>query len=249
MPDASCRVSNASDVIYSASPSWFSLTISASSKSARWEKSNRASNAGWNFFCLMTSASHIDEAKKTLTPTSSPACLSLPIAEDISGASALTDPDDLSVYTIRACGSTTPACPVPGVGLGGLTPLPCHTPDAVLGWLTPPPDSPVLGGLPLTLDDFRTHRAPMPPTHMTVRPRRSSATRPKAPFATYAISAPDDAPRPTRRTRSQTTVLDGNAPSSSDRVRRFCASSTPHVAASAIGPPRLHDFYRSPCLD
>ena len=101
-----------------------------------------------------------------------------PNAEDISGASALTDPDDLGAYLIRACGFTTPACPVPGVGLGGLTPSPCHAPDAVLGGVTPPPDSPVLGGLPLTPDDFRTHRAPMPPTHMTARPRRSSATPP-----------------------------------------------------------------------
>ena len=28
-------------------------------------------------------------------------------------------------------------------------------------------------------------------------------------------------------------------------VRRFRAASAPHVAASAIGPPRLHDLYRS----
>ena len=34
-PDASCGVSDASDVIYSVCTSWFSLTISASSKSAR----------------------------------------------------------------------------------------------------------------------------------------------------------------------------------------------------------------------
>ena len=81
------------------------------------------------------------------------------IDEDISGASALTYPDDLGVYLIHASGFTTPACPVPGVGLGGLTPSPCHAPDAVSGELTPPPDSPVLGGLHLTIDDFRTHRA------------------------------------------------------------------------------------------
>ena len=120
-----------------------------------------------------------------------------PIEEDISGTSALTDADDLSVYLIHACGFTTPACPVPGAGLGGLTPSPCHAPDAVLGGLTPPPDYPVLGGLPLTIDDFRTHRALMPPTHMTARPRRSYAIPPKAPFTTYAISALDDAPRST----------------------------------------------------
>ena len=143
------------------------------------------------------------------------------IAEDLSSASALTDPDDLGVYLIRACGFTTPACPVPGVGLGGLT---------------PPPDSPVLGGLPLTPDDFRTHRAPMPPTHMTDRPRRSSATLPKAPLTTYAISAPDDAPRPTRRTRRQTAILDGNAPSRPDYRT---AAHSGFAASAASAPPPL----------
>ena len=123
-----------------------------------------------------------------------------PIEEDISGASALTGPDDLGAYLIRTCGFTTPSCPVPGMGLGGLAPSPCHAPDAVLGGLTPPPDSPVLGRLPLTKDDFRTHRAPMPPTHMTARPRRPCATPPTALYTTYAISAHDDAPRSTRRT-------------------------------------------------
>ena len=78
-PDASCGVLDALDVIYSACTSWFSLTISASSKSARLEKPNRPSNAGWNFFRLITSASNIDEDKRTLTTTSSPACLSLPL--------------------------------------------------------------------------------------------------------------------------------------------------------------------------
>ena len=159
-----------------------------------------------------------------------------PIAEDISGASALTDPDDLGVYLIRACGFTTPACTVPGVGLGGLTPSACHAPDAVLGGLTPPPDSPVLGGLPLTPDEFRTHRAPMPPVHMTARPRRSSATLPQTPFATSAISAPNDTPRPTRRTRSQNATLDGIAPSRPDY--RTAAHSR-FAASAASAPPPL----------
>ena len=56
-----------------------------------------------------------------------------PIDEDISGASALTGPDDLGVYLIRTCGFTTPTCPVPDVGLGGLTPSPCHAP--ALSWV------------------------------------------------------------------------------------------------------------------
>ena len=70
------------------------------------------------------------------------------IEEDISGASALTDPDDLGVYLIRACGFITPSCPVSGVGLIRLTLSPYHTPDGGLGGLVPPPDTPVLGGLP-----------------------------------------------------------------------------------------------------
>ena len=117
-----------------------------------------------------------------------------PIDEDISGASALTDADDLGVYLIRACGFTTPACPVPGVGLGGLTPSPCHAPDAVLGGLTPPPDSPVLGGLHLTIDDFRTQRAPMPSMHMTARPRRLYATPPLRRLSQPTLSAPSTIP-------------------------------------------------------
>ena len=117
-----------------------------------------------------------------------------PIDEDISGASALKDPDILGVYLIRACGFTTPACPVPGVGLGGLTPSLYHAPDAVLGGLTPPPDSPVLSGLHLTIDDFRTHRAPMPSTHMTARPRRLYATPPVKCLSQSTLSAPSTMP-------------------------------------------------------
>ena len=159
-----------------------------------------------------------------------------PTAEDVSGASALTEPDDLGVYLIRACGFTNLACPVLVVGLGGLTPSPCHAPDAVLGGLTPLPDAPVLGGLPLTPDDFRTHRAPMPPTHITARPCHSSATLPQTPFATYAISASHNAPRPTRRTRSQTATLDDNAPSRPDHRT---AAHSGFAAPAASAPPPL----------
>ena len=155
-----------------------------------------------------------------------------PIEEDISGASTLTDPDDLGVSLIRACGFTTPSCPVPGVGLGGLALSPYYTPDAVLGGLAPPPDTPVLGGLPLTKDDFRAHRAPMPPTHMTARPRRPCATPFKAPFTTYAISARDDAPRST----SHTAILDGNAPSRPDYRT---AAHSGFAASAASAPPPL----------
>ena len=73
-----------------------------------------------------------------------------PTAEDISGSSALTEPDDLGVYMIRACGYTTSSCSIPGVGFGGLTSLSSHNPG------TGPNPSPtsVLGGLHLTKDAF-----------------------------------------------------------------------------------------------
>ena len=101
-----------------------------------------------------------------------------PIEENISVASAPTDPDNLGVYLIRACGFITPSCPVPDVDLGGLAPSPYHIPGAGLGGLVPPPDTPALGRLPLTKYYFHTHRAPMPPTLMTARPRRPYATPP-----------------------------------------------------------------------
>ena len=102
-----------------------------------------------------------------------------------------------------------------------------------VGWLLT--GYPVLGGLPLTSDDFRTHRAPIPSPSATIRPRRPRATFPQAPYTTYAINARDDAPRPTRRTRSQTAILDGNAPSRSDY--RTVAHSGFAASAAAASPP------------
>ena len=159
-----------------------------------------------------------------------------PIEDDISGASALTDSDDLGVYLIRACGFITPPCPVLGVGLGELAPSPYHTPGAGLGGRVPPPDTLVLGGLPLTKDGFRIQRTPMPPTHMTARPRRPYATPPKASYTTYAISAHDDVPRSTRRTQSQTTILDGNV---SSRPDYRTAAHSGFTASAASAPPPL----------
>ena len=162
-----------------------------------------------------------------------------PIDEDVSGASALTDPDDLGVYLIRACGLSTPSCPVPGVGLGGLTP----SPDIpALGGLAPPPDVSVSGGLPLTQDDFRTHRAPLSPQSMTVRSRRSCAPSPQAPSITYAISARDDTPRPSRRTRSQTAISAGHTPSRPDyRKAAHSGFAAPAASAPRTSPPPRPD--------
>ena len=69
---------------------------------------------------------------------------------------------------------------------------------------------------------------------MTAPPRLSSATLPQTPFATYAISAHDDAPRPTRRTRNQTAILDGNA---SSRPDYRTAAHSGFAASAASAPP------------
>ena len=159
-----------------------------------------------------------------------------PIADDVSGASALMDPDDLGVYLIRARGLTTPSCPVPGVGLGGLVP----SPDIpVLGGLAPSPDILVMGGLPLTSDDFRTQRAPIPSPSATFRPRRPRATFLQAPYTTYAINARDDDPRPTRRTRSQTAILDGSTPSRPDYRTAAHSGFAASVTAASSARRRL----------
>ena len=45
-----------------------------------------------------------------------------------SDSSALSDPEDLGVYVIRACDYNAPPCPIPGVGLSGLAPSSYPTP-------------------------------------------------------------------------------------------------------------------------
>ena len=115
-----------------------------------------------------------------------------PTVEDISGSSALTDPDDLGVYLIRACGYTTSSCPIPGVGLGGLTPRSSHNPGT---GLNPSPTS-VLGGLHLTKDDFRTHHSPMPLRRMTGPTTSPFATSTDGPCLSYAINDQYEIPLP-----------------------------------------------------
>ena len=133
-----------------------------------------------------------------------------PIAEDISGSSALTDPEDLGVYLIRACGYTTTSCPILGVGLDGLTPPSHNNPGTVRN----PFPTPILGGLPLTKDDFRTHRAPMPLTHMAGSTTDTSVTPTNRPYLSYKIDDQLEASRPNRagRTRSRTAILTGRIP-------------------------------------
>ena len=105
--------------------------------------------------------------------------------------------------------------------------------------------SPVLGGLPLTNDDFRTHRAPMPAPHMT-----GPTTRPfTAPTAeqclSYAIDDQHDASWSScaQRTRSQTAILAGNTPSCPDYRT---AARSGFAASAASAPPPKASFRSSP---
>ena len=164
-----------------------------------------------------------------------------PTAEDISGSSALTDPDDLGVYLIRACGYTTSSCPIPGVGLDGLTSLSSNNP----GTGSNPSPTLVLGGLHLTKDDFRTHRSPMPLRRMTGPITSPFATPTDGPCLSYAINDQHEIPRSdgARHTRSRTATLAGNTPLRSD-YRKVARSG--FAASAAPAPPPKTSFRLSP---
>ena len=134
-----------------------------------------------------------------------------PTNEDISGSCALTGPDDLGVYLIRACGLVPSFCPIPGIGLGGLASSSRNTPSLALGGLVPQPDDPILGGLPLSNDDFRTHNAPLPPVHMVGSIDRQARVSTRTPNTIHTLE--NTRLPPTRRTRSQTALLAGLTPS------------------------------------
>ena len=145
------------------------------------------------------------------------------------GSSALTDPDDLGVYLIRACGYTTPSCPIPGVGLGGLTP----PFDDNLGTGRNPSPTRVSGRLPLTEDNFRTHRAPMPLRHMAGPTADTSVNPTNEPYLSYAIDDQLETSRSIRagRTRSRTAILTGNTP-----LRTDCHSAARSGFAASAAP-------------
>ena len=186
----------------------------------------------------------------------------LPLPADILGSSALTEPDGLGLYLIRACGYITPSCPIPVVGLGGMVPSLYPTPGTDLNGFVPSP-IPVLGGLPLTKDDFCIHRTPMPTMHMTGATTRSFAAVPtKKSCLVYAINDQHDTSRSNcpRRTQSRTAILAGNTPLRPDTRTAahsgFAASADPGPPPTASfrssPPPRLarlgHDPTRSSCL-
>ena len=157
-----------------------------------------------------------------------------PAAEDISGSSALTDPYDLGIYLIRACGYTTSSCPIPGVSLGEPTPS-SHNNQGIGQdlFLTP-----VLRGLPLTKDDFRTHRAPMPLRRMTGPTAGTFVTSTDKPCPSYVTDDQLETSRSNRagRTRSRTPILTGNTPLRPDY--RMAARSGFTASAAPAPPPK-----------
>lgn len=95
-----------------------------------------------------------------------------PTKERILGSRTLSSPDDLGVYSIRACGLIPSSCPIPAT---------------VFGRLIPQPDPPILYGLLLTNDAFRTHRAPFFPQHMDGPFDRSHMVSAETQRSPYAI--------------------------------------------------------------
>ena len=159
-----------------------------------------------------------------------------PTGEGISGSSALSDPDDLGVYVIRACDYIAPPCPIPDVGLGGLAPSSYSNSCTGLDDCFPSPATPVLGGLPLTNDDFRTQRAPMPAPHMTRPTTRPFAAPTEEPCLSYATNDQHGTSGSNwaKRTQSQTTILAGNMPL---RPNYRTPARSRFTASTASAPP------------
>ena len=142
---------------------------------------------------------------------------------------------------IRACGYTTPSFPIPGIGLGGLAPSPYPFPGTGLN----SSPIPVLSGLPLTKDDFRTHRAPILLIYTTGPTTRPFAATTKEPCLSYRIDDQREAPpfNCAGRTRSRTTILAGNTPLRPDY--RAAARSGFAASVASAAPPKF-SFHSSP---
>ena len=102
-----------------------------------------------------------------------------------------------------------------------------------------------LGGLPLTNDNFRTHRAPMSAPHMTGPTTYPFAAPTEVPCLSYAIDDQHDASRSNcaKRTRSQTAILADNTLLRPDY--RTVARSGFNASAAPASPPKA-SFRSSP---
>ena len=128
--------------------------------------------------------------------------------------------------------------------MGGLTSPPHHN----LCTGREPFQSPILGGLHLTQDDFRTHRAPMPLNRinrMTGPTADTTATPTYGPYKSYMIDDQLETPRSTRaaRTRSRTALLTGQSPLQPDYHK---AARSGFAASAAPVPPPKASFRSSP---
>lgn len=95
-----------------------------------------------------------------------------------------------------------PFCPIPGISFGGLAPsAPSSpsTPGLGLSEMITQPDHPFSGGLPLTHDKFRTHRAPLPPPLMVGSINRTRMISTENPHHSYSIRTLNDATRTFKR--------------------------------------------------
>ena len=155
--------------------------------------------------------------------------------EDLSGSSALTDPDEpKSLLDTCACSYTMPFFPIPGVGLSRLAPSPNLVTGTGSNGLSPLPTL-GLGGLPLTKNDFRKHRSAIPTLHMpghTIRPFAAPTDEPCLPCA---INDQHNTSRLkcARCMQSQAVMLAGNTPSRPD----YCTAARSGFASSAAPAP------------
>ena len=129
-------------------------------------------------------------------------------------------------------------------------------PRCWLGWANPavsqqprhwpePFRTPVLGGLPLTKDDCRTHRASMPLRRMAGPTADTSVTHTSGPYLSCAIDDQLETSRPNRtgRTRSRTAIPTGNTPLRPDYHR---AARSGFVASAAPALPPTIPLRSSP---
>ena len=134
--------------------------------------------------------------------------------------------------------------PHPAVGVGRLAPSSHKKPGTGLN----PSLTMVSGGLTLTKDDFRTHRAPMPLMHMTVLMTHPFAVPTDKPSLSNSIDGQHEISRSNcvRRTRSPMTIFTSNTPLRPNYRAAACRA----YATSAAQVPRSKVSFRSsplPC--
>lgn len=128
----------------------------------------------------------------------------------------MSDPDDVGIYLIRACGFIPSSSFPPGIGLHGLALSSPSTLDIDFSRLIAQPALLVPDGPPLKHDEFRTHCVRLPSLLMASYINHlhmiSNEIDPRTLYPTHGH---DDANQSVK-TRSQTTILAGDSPSCPD---------------------------------